>query len=244
MSTIAGYLFLSYGRKYAADVTQLPAARKQMRALTDCAEGQHANLKIVAWDYARKIHGPNDLPNLFKLLEACRANHLQNKGKQIIVMDDYVRMFRVAQPGAEEALWAALLEYSDYLLGLHQQKPLLALSPELSGLVKFGHRVTAKTRSSKNARPRPDRAAQTHEARQASARSRRKAARRCAQELGEAWAAYRQVHPDATLKAFLASDGGRTLRSSRRTPWTYRHALRVLREESDTRDLAGIELVA
>ena len=244
MSSIAGYLFLSYGPKYAADVTQLPAARKQMRALTDCAEGQHADLKIVAWDYARAIHGPNDLPNLFKLLETCRANHLLNKGKQIIVMDDCVRLFRVAQPGAEESLWAALSDYSDYLVGLHQQKPMHALSPELSGLVKFGHRVTAKTRSTKNARPRPDRVAQTHEARQVSARSRSKAARRCAQELGEAWAAYQQVHPDATVKTFLATEGGKILRSSRGKRWTYRHALRVLRKEGDTQDLAGIELVA
>ncbi|KHQ50186.1 hypothetical protein [Mameliella alba] len=244
MSTIAGYLFLSYGPKYAADVTQLPAARKQMRALEDCAEGQHADLKIVAWDYAREIHGPNDLPNLFKLLETCRANHLQNTGKQIIVMDDCARVFRVAQPGAEDALWAALLDYSDYLVGLHQQKPLHALSPELSGLVKFGHRVTAKTKPTKNARPRQDRVAQTHEARQVSARSRRKAARRCAQELGEAFAAYQQAHPDATLKAFLASEGGKILRSSRGKRWTYRNALRVLREEADKQDPAGIELVA
>lgn len=230
MSSIAGYLFLSYGPKSTTDVTKLSATARQMRMLRALAEEKHADLKIVGWDYARKIRGRDDLCNLFRLLDATQTQFQSGNGKLNVVVDDYNRLFSATVPDKREELWNDLLEYEDCFIDLRQGKPLHALSPEMSLLVKFGALPPVNKAHPAQARSRENRTKQTQKARRVSRIVRGQTAAQAARNLEIALLSFRQKHPAASVKDFLASEEGRGLHNSWGRPWSYRSALHVLRE--------------
>lgn len=237
MSILPGYLLLSYGPRHARDVTDLPAAAQQLRSLRRAATKHGAGFRILDWDYARKICGRNDLPRLFKLLETCREQTIQNGDGPKIIIDDYSRVFRITEPNARADIWAALSEYADHFRDLRQGKPLNALSPEMTLMIKCGALPPERDRGPASSGPNGRGSAQTQKARMASAVVRSRAADRAARDLARGLQDYRQRHPGATVKAFLESGQGRGLRNSQGRPWTYRSALRVLRVLNDHEEI-------
>lgn len=237
MSVILGYLFLSYGPRHASDVTRLSAAARQMRSLSEIAARQGAHLRVLGWDYARRIRGRNDLPQLFKLLEACREQAAQTGHGPKIIVDDYSRLFRVTEIDAREELWEVLTEYSDHFWGLRQGKALDALSPEMTLLIKCGALPHKRDRGSGKGASQAARSAQTEKARRASAVMRSAAGDQAARDLAASLGDYLKRNPGATVKAFLDTAEGRALRNSHGHPWSYRSALRVLRARKNTEEI-------
>lgn len=236
MRSIAGYLFLSHGPRRAGDVTTLPGAATQMRALTQQAQANNATLRVLGHDYARKIRTAEDLRTLFRLLGTCRDQARIGGDHVRIVMDDYSRLFRAASQEYRPELWSQLIAYSDHLRDLRQRRPLHGLSPEMAILIQFGALPAMRGSVDADKRDAKQTSEQTRVARGVSASVRRASARSAAVALQRAFDAYRMRYPKTTMRAFLKTEQAALLGNSQGRPWTYRTALRALRAHAERHD--------
>lgn len=201
-----------------------------MRALKLMAGKLDVPLKIVAWDYARKIKSLDDVP---KLLETLHAMKQASEGGQVsgrLLIDSYSRLFRAAMPETQSALWDALLEYEDYIRDVRTRKSLTELSRDMALLVKTGNMPNLEIGRATKTRSAAARKAQTSDARAHSISVRNNRARQAARELQKAFDDFKEDIPGASLKAFIDSDASNAVRNSLGRPWAYSSAKRALRD--------------
>lgn len=225
-----GYLLITSGPRHVPDIAKQPAARTQMRALEVMAGKLGASLNIVSWDYARKITSLNDVSHLLKALQTMKQTSEDGKGSGQIVIDSYSRLFRAATSEMRSELWSALIEYEDHVRDVQIGKSLTDLSPEMALLVKTGSMPPLTIGRQTAVRSEEQRQAQTDSARANSALVRKQRAEHAARQLQQAFDAYKDNIPGASLKAFIESDASDTVRNSLGRAWTYASAKRSLRE--------------
>jgi hypothetical protein len=225
-----GYLLITSGPRHVEDIASQPAARTQMRALEGMASKLDAAVDIVAWDYARKIMSLDDVSQLLKALRTMKQTSEDGKGSGHLVIESYSRLFRAATPEMQSELWSALIEYEDHVRDVQTGKSLTELSPEMALLVKTGSMPLLKSGRQSAMRSEEERQAQTNRARASSAAIRTRRAETTARELQQAFDAYKDDSPRASLKAFIESDASNTVRNSLGRAWTYSSAKRALRE--------------
>jgi len=230
MKTIAAYLLMSHGRRHGPDVRELPGARKQMHVLRNFARKSDAELRIVAHDYARSIRNSDDLPNLFHLLQTCQLQFDKDGTKAHIILDDYSRLFRAALPDYRTLLWIDLMKYSDFLIDVRHAKPLKYLPDVIELLIKTGAMLPLRDAVAHKERSAQQRSAQTSNARTISSAVRQKSALRAARDLKHALETYRAENTSVTMKCFLETEEASALLNSQGKPWTYRTALRAIRD--------------
>lgn len=227
---VLAYLLITSGPRHVPDISKEPAARTQMRALETMASKLDAGLNIVAWDYARKITSLNDLPQLLKALQTMKQSSEDGKGTGQIVIDSYSRLFRAATPEMQSELWSALIEYEGHFRDMQTRKSLSDLSSETALLVRTGSMPPLKIGRQTAVRSEKQRQAQTESARVNSALVRKQRAEDAVRQLQQAFDAYKDDIPGATLKAFIDSDAAKTVRNSLGRAWTYSSAKRALQE--------------
>ncbi|MBO6885343.1 MAG: hypothetical protein JJ869_17450 [Marivita sp.] len=227
---VIAYLLITSGPRHVPDISKEPAARTQIRALEMMASKLDASLKIVAWDYARKITSLNDLPQLFKALQTMKQSSEDGTGSGQIVIDSYSRLFRAATPKMQSELWSALIEYEEHFRDVQTRKSLCDLSSETALLVKMGNMPRLEVGRQTAVRSEKQRQAQTESARVNSALVRKQRAEDAVRQLQQAFDAYKDDIPGASLKAFIDSDAAKTVRNSLGRAWTYSSAKRALRE--------------
>ena len=237
MRFLPAYLFVSHGLRHASSLKDLPGAQSQLRTLENHAGKGEAQLRVMGYDYGRKIRSSDDLSVLFCLLQGFQRDGMRNGLPARLIIDDYARLFRNTDAEFRPELWDMLLEYSDHILDLRQGRPLHSVSPEMSSLVRSGLLPPIKTRTPIKDRSDQEKGAQTAKARLASTIARSKYAKLAQTALYHAYAKHQSETPRASFREFIDSPAAEGLKNSQGRPWTYRTGLRAIREmKSDLKE--------
>ena len=229
MTDLPAYLLITYGPKHQWSVEDMEAAKGQLNTLRTVAARNDLGFRVSGHDYARRVSSFDDLTTLFDLLEKCVAQSGDEQGNRSIVIDDYNRLFKNTDQSFRGELWCKLREYSDHILSAGHRKRLDELSQtEVMLLTQASLPINIKSKRSYS-NSALEKQAQTAKARKTSAHARVLSGQKAAKQLCDALEAYRQDHPEATIKSFIESQEGAKLVNSNGRPWTAKTAPRAIK---------------
>ncbi|MGR3496573.1 hypothetical protein [Citreimonas sp.] len=220
------YALISHGSRPrgVAPLSDYPAARPQcasMQRLASERNWQHPGM-IDRFDYARRIRGPRDLPNLLESLARGAE-----QGDTIVLIDRFSRVFQRVALADLPLVLEALQPYAEIF---YQADPWASLRrvgelPRLvGGRILFDAALNPKARCSKKHDGSGSGAVQTDKARRVSRAVRSRASDHLADRLVE----LAMQHGDVSIGRLLQAANERGLKNTQGGPLTYQTVRRSL----------------
>ena len=220
------YMLITYGPKPKGSFENCPAAQQQVSNLFFAAEKATGERSFKhRYDYARKVHGLDSLPELKALLDRAK------KAKATIFIDTFTRLFARCPTEDRVKFLNDLQEYSGFFKDIHSGQDIGSLSnANKYRILTATPPVKFVLESHQKSPRRPDeKREQTKKATQASQEARTEAANLKASELRRLKTELLH-NRDSISNAELAREANeRGLMTTRRSKWSAASVTRALK---------------
>lgn len=228
------YVLLTWGARHGYKIQDHPAAHSQLRNIRARLREERPDLRIAikAYDYARKVDGPEDLPGLFDYFSKARRAEMDST----LVLEDFNRIFRACTPDGKLLVQKALMDYGDLMLDARTSKRLEQLGrSEISRLVRDNMKPLNLAQRPRRGCPE-GRREQTEQARKQSQLARKAISDRLTRDLLALRERIEQDEGKITVGDLVDHANRAGMRNTRGRPLTYQTVARMLqRAKNETK---------